>query len=58
MFRLMEPSSGIVVLEELIRKIIYSINTRQPVWSSGQSFWLRDPEVPRSITGPTRFSEK
>jgi hypothetical protein len=27
-------------------------------WSSGQEFLATDPEVPRSIPGATRFSEK
>jgi hypothetical protein len=29
-----------------------------PVWSSGQSSWLADPEVPGSIPRATRISEK
>jgi hypothetical protein len=28
------------------------------LWSSGQSSWLTDPEVPGTIPGVTRFSEK
>jgi hypothetical protein len=29
-----------------------------PLWSGGQGFWLHILEVPGSIPGPTRFSEK
>jgi hypothetical protein len=31
---------------------------RPPLWSSVQEFLATDPEVPGSIPGATRFSEK
>jgi hypothetical protein len=31
---------------------------RPPLWSSGQEFLATDPEVPGSISGATRFTEK
>jgi hypothetical protein len=34
------------------------VNTRPPLWSSSHEFLATDPEVPGSISGPIRFSEK
>jgi hypothetical protein len=55
------PLAGSEVLAAVVMGEFYFLLLlfyRPPLWSSGQEFLATDPEVPGSIPGATRFSEK